>query len=106
MTDEEAKRLELRAHMFKALSHPMRLFLLEKLKEKPWCVCELAAEAGIDKSAASKHLTQLKEAGLVGDEKRGTLVEYRLIAPCVLEMAACAEGAVLLNRKRLLGLGT
>jgi ArsR family transcriptional regulator len=103
MAKEEMKRYELRAQMFKAMAHPMRIQLLEKLKEKPWCVCELAEEVGIDKSVASKHLSQLKDAGLIGDEKRGTQVEYRLIAPCVLDLAACAEGAVLLNRKRRLG---
>jgi ArsR family transcriptional regulator len=102
MDEWETRRYTLRADMFKALSHPMRLFMLEKLKEKPWCVCELAAEVGIEKSVASKHLSQLKEAGLIDDEKRGTLVEYRLVAPCVLEMAACAEGTVLENRRRRL----
>lgn len=90
--------------MFKALAHPIRIFFLEKLKEKPWCVCMLAAEAGIPKSAASKHLSQLKEAGLVDDEKKGTQVEYTLTAPCVLEMASCAEGTVLENRRKRLGL--
>jgi ArsR family transcriptional regulator len=104
MTGEETKRYELRAHMFKALAHPMRIFMLEKLKDRPWCVCELAVEVGIDKSVASKHLSQLKDAGLVDDEKRGTLVEYHLTAPCVLNLAACAEAAVLENRKRMLGL--
>ncbi len=104
MTNEERQRFELRAHMFKALAHPVRIQMLEKLKEKPWCVCELAQEVGIDKSVASKHLSQLKEAGLINDEKRGTLVEYRLTAPCVLELADCAEGAVLANRKRMLGI--
>ncbi len=104
MTSDEAKRCELRAHMFKAMAHPMRVFMLEKLKDRPWCVCELAAEVGIDKSVASKHLSQLKDAGLIDDEKRGTLVEYRLTAPCVLNLAACAEAAVLENRKRMLGL--
>ena len=102
MDERETRRYTLRADMFKALSHPMRLFMLEKLKEKPWCVCELAAEVGIEKSVASKNLSQLKEAGLIDDEKRGTLVEYRLVAPCVLEMAACAEGTVLENRRRRL----
>jgi DNA-binding transcriptional ArsR family regulator len=100
-----SKRYSLRAEMFKALAHPMRLFLLEKLRERPRCVCELAAEVGIDKSVASKHLSQLKAAGLVDDERRGTLVEYRLIAPCVLEMADCAEGTILENRKRRLSVG-
>ena len=103
MTKEELTRYELRAHMFKAMAHPMRIQLLEKLRDRPWCVCELAEEVGIDKSVASKHLSQLKEAGLIDDEKRGTQVEYRLTAPCVLDLAACAEGAVLMNRKRRLG---
>jgi ArsR family transcriptional regulator len=104
MTPNESTRYELRAHMFKALAHPVRIQLLEKLKDRTWCVCELAAEVGIDKSVASKHLSQLKEAGLIDDEKKGTLVEYRLTAPCVLDLAECAEGSVLLNRRRKLGL--
>lgn len=90
--------------MFKALSHPLRIYFLEKLKERSWCVCELAEYAGIPKSAASKHLSQLKEAGLVDDVKIGTRVEYSLTAPCILDLAACAEGTVLANRKKQLGL--
>ncbi len=90
--------------MFKALAHPLRLQMLEKLKEHPWCVCALAKELEVGKSTASKYLTQLKEAGLIADERHGTLVMYHLIAPCVLELAACAEGAVLLNRQRRLGI--
>lgn len=50
----------------------------------------------------SKHLSQLKSAGLIEDEKRGTLVEYRLVAPCIMEMAACAEGAILESRRKRL----
>jgi len=82
----------------------MRIFMLDKLKERPWCVCELAAEVGVDKSVASKHLSQLKAAGLIDDEKRGTLVEYRLVAPCILDMAACAEKTVLENQRKKFGL--
>lgn len=96
------RRYELRAEMFKALAHPMRIYMLDKLGERPWCVCELAAEVGVDKSVASKHLSQLKAAGLIDDEKHGTLVEYRLVAPCILEMAACAEGTVLESRRKKL----
>ena len=102
MDTDSIQRYELRAHMFKALAHPLRLQMLDKLQEKPWCVCELAEELQINKSMASKYLSQLKEAGLVDDEKRGTTVEYHLTAPCVLEIAACAEGAVLMNRRRKL----
>jgi ArsR family transcriptional regulator, arsenate/arsenite/antimonite-responsive transcriptional repressor len=106
MNERETRRYALRAEMFKALSHPMRLFMLEKLKDRPWCVCELAAEVGIEKSVASKHLSQLKDAGVIEDEKRGTLVEYRLVAPCILDMAACAETAVIKSRRRRLDIAS
>jgi len=104
ISNEELVIAERRAHIFKALAHPMRLYFLEKLQEKPWCVCDLAKEAGIPKSAASKHLSQMKDAGLVDDIRTGTRVEYSLIAPCVLELITCTEGTVLMNRKKQLGL--
>jgi len=100
MESSTIRRYDLRVEMFKALAHPMRLFLLDKIRERPRCVCELAEEVGIDKSVASKHLSQLKRAGLIDDAKRGTLVEYRLVAPCVLDLAACAEGAIVEARKK------
>lgn len=99
MDSRTMRRYELRAEIFKALANPMRIAMLDRLKVKPWCVCELAAEVGIDKSVASKHLSQLKAAGLIDDEKRGTLVEYHLVAPCVLELAACAESTILEHRR-------
>jgi ArsR family transcriptional regulator len=105
--DERTKmRLDLRTEVFKALAHPMRLYMLEKLKTKPWCVCELAAEVGVDKSVASKHLSQLKAAGLIADEKRGTLVEYRLIAPCAQDLADCVEKSIMESRRKRLGLAS
>lgn len=102
MDETESYRYELRTEMFKALANPMRLRMLERLRERPWCVCELAASVGVDKSVASKHLSQLKAAGLVDDERRGTLVEYRLVAPCVLDMSECAERAILEEKRRRL----
>lgn len=102
MDERTSKRLQFRAEIFKALAHPMRILMLEKLKERPWCVCELAAEIGIDKSVASKHLSQLKSVGLIDDSKRGTLVEYRLVAGCVLDTASCAEQTILVARRKQL----
>ena len=79
MEPEEWKRLERKAEQLKALGHPMRLAMLERLKSEPWCVCELAANLGLNKSTASKHLSQLHEVGLLSVEKRGTQVIYTLI---------------------------
>ena len=104
MTEQERIHCELTAHMFRAMAHPLRVFLLDRLSTKAWCVCELAAEAEVDKSVASKHLSILREAGLVESTRHGTQIEYSLTAPCVLELASCAEGAVLINRKKSLGI--
>lgn len=96
------RKYERRAEIFKALANPLRIIMLEKLAEKPWCVCALAAELDIDKSIVSKYLSQLKSVGLIEDTRRGTLVEYRLVAPCILQIASCAEETIQEQRKKLL----
>lgn len=102
MKDSDWDRCEFNAEIFKALANPMRLYLLKKIQERPRCVCELAAESGINKSVASKHLSQLKAAGLIKDEKHGTLVEYHILANCVLDMAECVERTLIAHRKKKL----
>ncbi len=72
------RRYERRAGVFKALGHPTRLFLVEQLARGERCVCELAALIDADLSTVSKHLSVLKSAGVVEDEKRGANVFYRL----------------------------
>jgi len=91
---DEAKRLEQTAEMLKAMGHPMRLAMLEKLRVEPWCVCELAADLGLNKSIASKHLSLLHDVGLLSVEKKGTVVTYTLKAPCVVDMAQCGYEAI------------
>lgn len=103
MTKKSSPRYDLQAEIFKALTHPDRLRMLDLLRAKPWCVCELAAAIGVSKSVASKHLSLLKSAGLIDDIKQGTRVEYHLVAPCVLDMAACVEKAVVAARRKAIG---
>lgn len=82
---------EARARVIKALAHPARLFMVDKLAEREFCVCELTEMVGCDMSTVSRHLAQLREAGIVEDEKRGTQVFYRLAMPCVLKLFDCVE---------------
>jgi len=84
-------RLENRARIMKALGHPTRLFIVETLESRPHCVCELTAMIGADMSTVSKHLSILKQAGVVCDEKRGSQVFYELRVPCVLRLFECVE---------------
>ena len=98
----ETQRCVLAAHMFKAMAHPLRVLILEKLKSETWCVTRIADELGVDKSTASKHLSILKDAGIITDRKMGTKVHYTLAVPDLLVLAASAEAAVLRNRRRRL----
>lgn len=86
-----AARYEARARIVKALAHPTRLFLVDQLAQAERCVCDLTELVGADTSTVSKHLSILRAAGLVRDEKRGNMVFYRLSMPCVLDFLGCAE---------------
>jgi DNA-binding transcriptional ArsR family regulator len=87
-------KFELRAKIVKAMAHPTRLFIIDELSRQECCVCELTEMIGADTSTVSKHLTILKNAGLVKDEKRGTMVYYHLRCPCILEFFGCIEAVV------------
>lgn len=92
------KRCNFRSELFKALSNPVRIQMLELLRERAWCVCELADAVGIGKSVASKHLSQMKAVGIIDDKRSGTMVEYRLVAPCLLNLMTCAEETIIKNK--------
>ena len=66
------------AERFKALSDPNRLRILMMLKTKPLCVCEISAILQLANSTVSKHLSILRQAGFIVDEKDGRWVNYRL----------------------------
>jgi ArsR family transcriptional regulator, arsenate/arsenite/antimonite-responsive transcriptional repressor len=82
---------EARAKIARALAHPTRLLLLDVLKRKETCVCDLTDIAGVDQSTVSKHLAILREAGLVASRKEGTMTFYRQTATCLEGFFACVE---------------
>ena len=84
-------RYEARAKVIKAMAHPTRLFLVDELSRRSRCVCELTELVGADTSTVSKHLSILKSAGIVSDEKRGLQVWYALKMPCVMNFFGCVE---------------
>lgn len=88
---DRAKLTEFKAQaqIFKALAHPGRLLMVSELAKGERCVCELAALVGSEMPTVSRHLAQLKSAGIVDDEKRGAQVFYRLVTPCVMNFFQC-----------------
>jgi ArsR family transcriptional regulator len=99
---ENGKRLyEARALVIKAMAHPTRLFLVEELSSGERCVCDLTAMVGADISTVSKHLSILRNAGIVGVDKRGAQVFYTLKVPCVLNFFTCVESVLESARNEL-----
>jgi len=95
MTENEKLRVKMRAEVLKALAHPSRLFMVEKLEEKPYCVCELTEMVGADGSTVSKHLSILKAAGIIEeDRKDGTSTYYRLSCDCYKALTEGVEQVV------------
>jgi len=100
MNREIRDRYESRARIMKALGHPTRLFIVDELSRSGRCVCELTEMVGADTSTVSKHLSLLRDAGIVDYEKRGTQMHYFLAAPCVLDFFSCLENMVQTNLQR------
>jgi len=74
---------------FKALAHPARLAIVHALANAPVCACELADIAKSTASTTSRHLTVLRHAGIIANERHGQQIFYRLTRPCVLQFMDC-----------------
>ncbi len=98
MDDKQLAKYEVRAKIIKALAHPARLMIVDELAQHgERCVCELTEMVGSDMSTVSRHLAQLKQAGLLEDEKRGKMIFYRLRVKCLASFFQCVESVVRAN---------
>jgi len=75
MTDEAYQR---QSQFFSALSHPVRLRILDILAQDEACVCHLSAVLQQRQAYVSQQLAILKEAGIITDRKEGLYVYYSL----------------------------
>lgn len=94
MNSKEKALVEAKANILKALGHPTRLWMAERLADGEKCVCELGEGIDADFSTISKHLSVLKQAGVVTDEKRGKQVYYSLKVPCLMQFMPCVEAVL------------
>lgn len=77
-SSREGKQVENLAAILKIVAEPSRLKLLCILNQGEHCVCEIMEHVNLSQSLISHHLKDLKEAGVVQDEKRGLYVHYSL----------------------------
>ena len=89
--DPSRELLRRQAEVFKALGHAGRMAIVHALRGGAVCACELAEVAECSAPTASRHLSVLRQAGLIEDERRGQQVFYHLTCPCVLSFAECIK---------------
>jgi ArsR family transcriptional regulator len=102
MAIDTAKRTdcENQAKVMKALGHPSRLIIVHALMDHELCVCELRELLGQTLPTVSRHLSVLKNAGLLREEKRGLYVFYKLTVPCLANFLSCVDQMVSESRER------
>jgi ArsR family transcriptional regulator len=89
-----------RALVIKALAHPSRIYVVARLARGDASVGELVDDIGSDVSTVSKHLSVLKQAGLLHDRKEGNRVLYSLRCPCIVEFIHCIDDVIVEDAER------
>ena len=82
---------EKQAEIAKALAHPVRVGVLEYVKDGEQCVCDIAEAVGTERSNLSKHLSMMVAAGVLISRKEGLKVFYRIKTPCVIRFLDCLK---------------
>ena len=77
----ETQTYDLQIQIFKVLTHPARLAILEILRDGEHCVCHMEAYLGYRQAYISQQLAVLRKAGLILDRRDGWNIYYRVINP-------------------------
>ena len=95
---------EKQADIAKAVAHPVRVAVIDYLKDGEQCVCDIAEAVGSERSNLSKHLSMMTSVGILESRKEGLKVMYRIKTPCVLTFLDCLKNCLKeqLNQQRKL----
>ncbi len=85
---------EKQAEIVKSIAHPLRIAILDFLRNGEQCVCDIAKHIGSERSNVSRHLSVMVKAGVLGSRKDGLKVIYELKTPCILEFFSCVTGVL------------
>ena len=85
---------DLIAQRFKVLSEPMRIKLLDRLRDGAATVHELTEALGASQQNVSKHLGVLLQAGMVSRTKKGTSARYAIADPDVFTLCEQVCGGI------------
>jgi ArsR family transcriptional regulator len=83
-----------RAEFLRVLGHPVRVRILELLRDGERSVGELQSELSLDSSGTSQHLGVLRRQGVLETRKEGTSVFYRVRDPRTFQLLESARQIV------------
>ncbi|MHC4323609.1 MAG: ArsR/SmtB family transcription factor [Planctomycetota bacterium] len=88
---DKSKQLlfEKQAEIAKAIAHPVRIAIIDFLKDGEQCVCDIAEYVGSERSNVSRHLSVMVKAGLLDWRKEGLKVIYKLKCACIVDFFEC-----------------
>ncbi len=87
------------AEIVKALAHPIRIAVVDYLKDGPRCVCDIAKHVRSERSNVSRHLSVMMSAGILDNYKVGLKVIYKPKRPCILEFFSCIKRCIMEQAK-------
>jgi DNA-binding transcriptional ArsR family regulator len=85
---------ERQAGIAKAVAHPLRVAVIDFLKDGERCVCDIAEQVGSERSNISRHLAVMVHAGVLTCRKDGLKVFYSLKTPCIAQCLSCITRVV------------
>ena len=93
MIDDRKQSVEIQQEeqLFKVLSHPARLAILDELRHDEACVCHLEAKLGYRQAYLSQQLSVLRDAGMIADRKDGWNVYYHVTDLQIYEVLNAAR---------------
>ena len=85
-TISHVQPFDAQAQVFKALTHPARIAILEILRDEEHCVCHMESRLGLRQAYISQQLAVLREAGLIQDRREGWNIFYRVVDNRIFEV--------------------
>jgi DNA-binding transcriptional ArsR family regulator len=86
MTKDQTSIFDLQAELCKAMSNAIRLEIVHLLRDEPKCVRDLAQLIGCPPGTISRHLTTLRNVGVINGQRQGQEIYYQITNPKIVSV--------------------
>lgn len=85
---------QMKAEIIQAAAHPLRLAIIDFLRNGEQCVCDITEHVQAQRSNVSRHLAIMLKAGILECRKEGLKVIYSLKTPCIVNFLSCVNNVL------------